>query len=147
MTMRLLLALPLLIVAAACGQSPEEVHQGTEQVPPPPPPPPPPPTAPAAALEQGDVAWTGRFAASPELCTGGVWDIRPDRIVTDGETSCAVRRVGRAAGQVTVGLTCNAEGMTTEESWTLTPGEGDRLAVSRSIPGAERIDVDLRRCG
>lgn len=99
----------------------------------------------AAAPAPSDAAWTGRFAATPELCVQGVWDIKPHAIVTDGETACDVDNVARGAGQVTLRLSCVAEGMASAETWTLTPGADDRLAVARDT-GRETINVDLRRC-
>lgn len=100
------------------------------------------PTQPVAGA---DFQWTGRFAATPELCTGGVWDIGERRIVTDGETSCDVDRVARAAGQVTLRLACTAEGTQSREDWVLTRrGEGMRVARN---DGRETVEVDLIRCG
>ena len=99
----------------------------------------------AAAPAPDDAAWTGRFAATPELCVQGVWDIKPHAIVTDGETACDVDNVARGAGQVTLRLSCVAEGMRSGETWTLTPGADDRLAVARNT-GRETVNVDLRRC-
>lgn len=88
--------------------------------------------------------WTGRFAASSALCTGGVWDFGEQRIVTDGETSCDVDRVGRAAGQVTLSLACIAEGMESREQWVLTR-QDEGMRVSRNT-GRETFNVDLIPC-
>lgn len=94
----------------------------------------------------GAFRWTRRFAASRALCTGGVWDIGRERIATAGETSCTVEAVAETPGRAVLGLSCLAEGMASEESWTLTrTGEG-RMRVSRAA-GAETVDVDLVRCG
>lgn len=90
-----------------------------------------------------EFSWTGRFAANRELCTGGVWDIAEDRIVTDGETSCDVDSVGRAPRQVTLRLVCTAEGMNSDETWTLTPRELEGITVARSTGQGP---VDLIRC-
>lgn len=97
----------------------------------------------AASAEE---RWLGRFAATTELCRGGVWDIGETRIVTDGETTCDIDRVARAAGQVTLRLACNAEGIDSQEEWVLTPEGEDRLKVRRDN-GRESVDVDLIRCG
>ena len=93
-----------------------------------------------------DLEWTGRFAATRELCTGGVWDIKEDRIVTDGHTACDIDRVARGAGQVTLRLACIAEGTPSSESWTLTRNDADGLSVALDN-GRETINVDLLRCG
>lgn len=98
--------------------------------------------APAGAFQ-----WTGRFAATKALCEGGVWEFTPGGIETDGETSCAIRSAGEGGGRVELSLACTAEGTNTQEKWTLTPRDGGGMSVSRSIPGAETIDVDLLRCG
>lgn len=146
--------IPLFLVAVAgCGPAADTVDNGTQ---------PPASVAPATSSAEAEAivagqadaanaaapaesAWTGRFAATPELCVQGVWDIRPHLIVTDGETSCDVDNVAEGAGQVTLRLSCIAEGMRSNESWTLTPRDGDRLAVARDT-GRETIDVDLLRC-
>lgn len=99
-----------------------------------------------ARADAANFRWTGRFAATRELCTGGVWDIREDRIVTDGHTACDVDRVGRGAGQVTLRLACIAEGTPSQENWTLTRHGEDGVSVARNT-GTEIIDVDLLRCG
>lgn len=97
----------------------------------------------AASAEE---RWLGRFAATAELCRGGVWDIGETRIITDGETACDIDRVARAAGQVTLRLACTAEGMKSREEWILTPQGEDRLKVRRDN-GREAVEVDLIRCG
>lgn len=95
--------------------------------------------------EAREFAWTGRFAATPALCEGGVWDIGEERIVTDGETACDVVHVARAVGQVTLELACTAEGMPGAERWTLSR-RGEGMRVRREPAGAEASDVDLVRC-
>lgn len=103
------------------------------------------------ALAQGQenaatpFVWTGRFAATPQLCQGGVWDIGKDRIETAGETSCSVNAVADEGDKVVLTLACTAEGMDSQERWTLTRNGADGMKVSRAI-GTETIDVDLIRC-
>ena len=89
--------------------------------------------------------WLGRFAATTELCRGGAWDIGETRIVTDSGTVCDVDRVGRAPQQVTLRMSCSAEGTKSNEEWVLAPEGGDRMKVRRDT-GRERVDVDLIRC-
>lgn len=141
-----MLAIPVLLLLAACGPGGE----GNE-------------SAPAAIGTARDAAeaekihqeramaadfdWQGRFAASAELCTGGVWDIARTRIVTDGETACDVRGVDGSVGRVVLALSCTAEGMASEESWTLTPREGGGMRVVRAPEGQAMSAVDLVRCG
>jgi hypothetical protein len=94
-----------------------------------------------------DFGWQGRFAASAELCTGGVWDIGRTRIVTDGETACDVRGIESGAGRVVLALSCTAEGMASEESWTLTPRDSGGIRVVRAPKVEAMSAVDLVRCG
>ena len=103
--------------------------------------------APAVAANPKQFDWTGRFAASPELCTGGAWEIGRDRIVTAGETSCTVADIVETGETAVLGLSCLAEGMASEERWTLTATGADRMRVSRAPAGAETVEVDLVRCG
>lgn len=101
----------------------------------------------AISEDQGEArafAWEGSFAAGRDLCRAGAWEIGSERIVTAGETQCDVEHVARAAGQVTLELSCVAEGMPGKERWMLTPqGEGMRV---RRETAAETSDVDLVRC-
>lgn len=95
--------------------------------------------------EAREFAWEGRFAATPELCRAGAWELGSERIVTAGESECDVVHVARAPGQVTLELSCMAEGMAGEERWILRPrGEGG-IGVRRET-AAETSDVDLVRC-
>ena len=89
--------------------------------------------------------WTGRFAATPQLCKGGVWDIGRESITTAGETSCSVNAVADEGDKVVLTLACSAEGMDSQEHWTLTRKGADGMNVSRAA-GTETIDVDLIRC-
>ncbi len=89
--------------------------------------------------------WLGRFAATTQLCRGGAWDIGATRIVTDSGTVCDVDRVGRAPQQVTLRMSCSAEGTRTDEEWVLAPEGSERMKVRRDT-GRERVDVDLVRC-
>ncbi len=90
--------------------------------------------------------WTGTFAARPELCRGGAWRFARERVETDGETACTVGAVRPSATSVELALSCTAEGMASEEVWTLTPTGDGAMTVSRDI-GPEVVEVDLRRCG
>ncbi|MFN3945439.1 MAG: hypothetical protein ACK4K7_10975 [Allosphingosinicella sp.] len=90
--------------------------------------------------------WEGRFAATAELCEGGVWNIRRDGIATDGETSCEVRNIDSGADRVDLDLACTAEGMASEERWTLTPRDGGGMRVVRAPTGGAMVAVDLVRC-
>lgn len=105
---------------------------------------------PAAEPEQegaappGAFQWTGRYAATRELCTGGLWEFTNARVRTDGETSCDIGDVREGGGRVELTLACTAEGMKTNEDWTLTRRD-EGIAVSRST-GRETIDVELIRC-
>jgi hypothetical protein len=91
--------------------------------------------------------WQGRFAASAELCTGGLWDIGRTRVVTDGETACEVGGIDSGVGRVVLALSCTAEGMASEESWTLTPRDGGGVRLVRAPEGEAMSAVDLVRCG
>lgn len=90
-------------------------------------------------------AWLGRFAATTQLCRGGAWDIGETRIVTDNGTVCDIDRVGRAPQQVTLRMSCSAEGTKNDEEWVLAPEGTDRIKVRRNT-GREQVDVDLVRC-
>lgn len=76
---------------------------------------------------------------------GGAWDIGETRIVTDSGTSCDVDRVGRSPRQVTLRLSCSAEGADSKEEWVLAPEGTQRMKVRRNT-GRERAEVDLIRC-
>jgi hypothetical protein len=102
----------------------------------------------APRVAPGEVAqasWTGRFAATQDLCRYGAWNIGRERIVTGGETSCSVVKAEESGSSVVLTLACVAEGNATDERWTLTPEPGDALAVRRDT-GREIVEVDLRRC-
>jgi hypothetical protein len=104
------------------------------------------------ALAQGQeeaatpFVWTGRFAVTPQLCQGGVWTIEREKIATAGETSCSVNAVADEGDKVVLTLACSAEGMDSQERWTLTRKGADGMNVSRAT-GTETMDVDLIRCG
>jgi hypothetical protein len=104
-----------------------------------------PAAADGSAPQQEPFPWTGRFAASRELCSGGVWDIRADSIVTQGETSCEVQRIERSPERVALYNGCLAEGMESEERWTITRGSADGITVERDM-GPDIYTVDLIRC-
>ena len=59
----------------------------------------------------------------------------------------ARRRAGAQyeGDEVVLTLACTAEGMDSQERWTLTRNGADGMKVSRAI-GTETIDVDLIRC-
>lgn len=99
------------------------------------------------AAPPGAFQWTGRFAASRDLCPGGTWEFTNAKVLTSGENICSISRVGEGSGRVELRLSCSAEGMWSDEKWTLTPREGGGMSVSRSIKGAETTNVDLIRCG
>jgi hypothetical protein len=90
--------------------------------------------------------WTGRFAASRALCSGGVWDIRAERIQTQGETSCEVQRIERSPDRVILQNACLAEGIESEERWTISRGGEGGITVERDM-GPDIYTVDLIRCG
>lgn len=92
-----------------------------------------------------DTAWIGRFAASPEECPTRAWDLGPEQGRAPGEAACAVRGIGRAAGQVTLEMECSDPGPMAAERWVLAPKPGDALAVERTRAG-ETVRLDLRRC-
>lgn len=144
--MRPILALTAAALLAACGEASDPGAGGQ----------PAPAVAPAIdaadavaisddQAEAREFAWEGRFAASPDLCRAGQWEIGSERIVTAGETACEVDNVARAAGQVTLELSCVAEGMPGDERWTLRPRGESGLRVRRET-AAEASDVDLVRC-
>lgn len=99
----------------------------------------------AAPYVSPEDRWLGRFAATTQLCRGGAWDIGDTRIVTDSGTACDIDRVGRAPQQVTLRLSCTAEGTKTDEEWVLAPEGTERMKVRRNT-GREQVDVDLIRC-
>ena len=92
-----------------------------------------------------DSTWTGRFAASPQECPTGAWDFGAEQGTAPGEAACAVRGIGRAAGQVTLEMECSDPGPMAAERWVLVPAPGDALAVERSRAG-ETVRLDLVRC-
>lgn len=100
---------------------------------------------PAPPKGGAQAAWTGRFAATPDLCRYGAWHIGRERIVTGGETSCSVSKMEESGRSVVLTLACLADGNAADERWTLTPGPDDALAVKRDT-GREVVEVDLRRC-
>ena len=89
--------------------------------------------------------WTGTYAASPALCTGGRWRFSRDKVVTDGETSCRIQNVAEGEGRTTLTLACVAEGTETDETWVLTPTGPDGFRVDRDM-GAETVSVNLQEC-
>lgn len=99
------------------------------------------------AAPAGAFQWTGRFAATRDLCRGGVWEFTNTGVETDGHTSCTIRQAGEGGGSVELRLACTAEGMKTDEKWTLTPAAGGGMRVSRRALGEGTVDVDLIRCG
>ena len=92
-----------------------------------------------------DTAWIGRFAASPEECPTRAWDLGPEQGRAPGEAACAVRGIGRAAGQVTLEMECSDPGPMAAERWVLAPKPGDALGVER-MRGGETVRLDLVRC-
>jgi hypothetical protein len=96
------------------------------------------------AAPPGAFQWTGRFAASEALCRGGVWEFTNARVETDGETSCAIGDVREGDGGAELSLSCQAEGMTSDERWTLRQ-QADGMRVTRRT-GTDSFAVDLRRC-
>lgn len=125
------------LVLAACGGGTEApaVNENEGKASPPPP---------AAAAEP--FKWTGRFAASKDLCKGGVWEFEESQVRTQGETGCSVQNVAEHAGSVTLSVGCTAEGMDTLEQWTLTPSEQGGMTVIRKTAGRQTAQVDLVRC-
>lgn len=107
------------------------------------------PTDGAASLPAAPAfAWTGDWAATEELCRDGRWHMAHDRIVTAGETSCAVE--GEKAdvnGAVTLDLACTAEGAASPERWILEPLADGRMTVTRASGGNVMAKVALARCG
>lgn len=89
--------------------------------------------------------WIGRFAATTELCRGGAWDIRATQIVTDAGTTCDIDRVGRSAQQVTLRMSCSAEGTKTNEQWVFSPEGAEGIKLRRRTD-RDQIDVNLIRC-
>jgi hypothetical protein len=102
---------------------------------------------PDGAAPPGVFQWTGRFAASRDLCPRGTWEFTNAQVRTSGENVCSISRVGEGGGKVELRLSCSAEGMWSDEKWTLTPRDGGGMSVSRSVKGAETSNVDLIRCG
>jgi hypothetical protein len=102
---------------------------------------------PEGAAPPGVFQWTGRFAVNRDLCQGGVWEFTNVQVRTSGENVCSISKVGEGGGKVELRLSCSAEGMWTDEKWTLLPRETGGMNVSRSIKGGGRTDVDLIRCG
>lgn len=92
-----------------------------------------------------DTAWIGRFAASPEECPRGAWNVGAKEGRAPGEAACAVRGIGRAAGQVTLEMECSDSGPMAAERWVLAPKPGDSLEIERTR-GGETVRLDLVRC-
>lgn len=102
------------------------------------------PDAPPGKVKQAFFDWTGRFAASPNLCSGGAWNFARNRISTAGETSCNVDETRDQGDRATLFLSCTAEGMKTKEVWTLIR-QGEGMSVRRDS-GKDVVNVKLSRC-
>lgn len=99
-----------------------------------------------AAVASIPTTWTGRFAAGPQLCSGGAWNLSRTEVTTQGETACTVVNIAEDPGATKLTLACSAEGMDTLENWTLTPQPAGALRVVREGAGRP-VTVDLVRCG
>lgn len=85
----------------------------------------------------GRFQWTGRYAASAEMCrTNQDWRITNASVETAGETSCRIDQVQEVGSEVRLDLSCTAEGMPSKERWTLQPADGDRIRLRREGQGA-----------
>jgi hypothetical protein len=106
------------------------------------------PAAAEGAPPPGAFIWTGRYAATQALCEQGIWEFTNARVKTAGETVCAINDAAEGGGRVELRLSCAAEGMKSEEKWTLTRTSAEGMKVSRSIKEQqESIDANLVRCG
>ena len=143
------LAAALALALAGCGREPAD----------PPPAQAPQPAPPPEAVQPGTSAdlrpiapapeaeWIGDWAATPALCQGGRWRLARDRIVTDGETTCAVSALEpQVLGQTRLTLACDAQGMKSEEFWLLDPRDDGSLQVIRTTGSDMPVPVTLRRC-
>jgi len=135
---RLIPLAAVLLALAACGEkgSKDVAPPGSEPQPDPPPGPVGPPVATPAS-------YVGVWAASPELCRNGAWNVRADGLETAGEVSCNWNPadVRSGEGQSTVDATCHAEGEASSATLTLA-GDGDSLAIT----GGPFTGVPLARC-
>jgi hypothetical protein len=99
-----------------------------------------------SAAPPGAFQWTGRYAPSREMCLSGeVWEITNVKVTTAGETRCTIGDVAEGGGRVRLTLSCLAEGMRSNERWTLTPQDGDRIRLRREGAGAP-YELDLFFC-
>ena len=90
-------------------------------------------------------AITGRFAASEALCRAGAWTFTEAGVTTDGETACELlHREPSGEGQ-RLTLSCRAEGVKTDEQWTVMPADDGGIDVVRRGEGT-RSSVSLVRC-
>jgi hypothetical protein len=92
------------------------------------------------------LAWTGNFAASKALCSGGVWQFEETQVKTQGATNCSINNVVEEPGLVDLTVSCTAEGMDAQERWTLSPNAGGGMTVVRETAGRQTAKVDLIRC-
>lgn len=99
-----------------------------------------------SAAAPGRFQWTGRYAASAEMCRNNQdWRFTNVSVETAGETSCRIKNVREIGDEVRLALSCTAEGMATEERWTLQPADGDRIRLRREGSGAPQ-ELSLLFC-
>jgi len=90
--------------------------------------------------------WTGTWAATEELCTGGRWRFARDGVVTDGHTSCTGTPVDPRPGGVTLAYACEAEGVGTRERWSIERISDGRMRVRRAEGDRVIAEVELEKC-
>lgn len=147
-----ILSAAVLLSLAACGResvnpptdpaSPVTAREGAA-------PPPPPPAEVGAVLPgSGAASFVGRWAAEPAWCAAPRGaerpiDITPTRF--EGyENSCSIDRIDERAGGYDAALTCDAEGMRSQERVRLEV-QGDALRLT--WPDRNGAVVLLTRCG
>ncbi|HVI33395.1 hypothetical protein [Phenylobacterium sp.] len=142
---RVLHALGLCLVLAACGReaaAPEPVAAAPE---PAPAAGPAPTTAVTADVAQ-PAAYVGRWAATPALCAEGAWMFEPGRVATAGEVSCDFTTVTPQAAGYQVGAKCLAEGTAEPQTFQLAlagAGAAQRMTVTG---GPWSGPITLMRC-
>ncbi|MFS0735760.1 hypothetical protein ABC347_01805 [Sphingomonas sp. 1P06PA] len=91
--------------------------------------------------------YTGDWAATADLCAGGRWRFTRDGVSTAGETSCTGRAIDESADRITLDYACTAEGLETQERWTIDHLADNRIRVVRAETNGKPIgDVTLQSC-
>ncbi|MDF7776001.1 hypothetical protein P1X14_12150 [Sphingomonas sp. AOB5] len=128
--MKLFLPLAALALAACSSEPVNQTADLPETAPPVATPEPGPSTTPMPEPAR----YIGRWAATPQLCAGGVWRFEEMDLSTAGEVSCDFHRVANVPGGYDVAATCFAEGNRSEEAIRLRfPANGGGMTVESKL--------------